>query len=128
MEAVFRDVEFSMVLLKVSGLLLSLGAVSYFFYIGDIKRISVPNWKNVMMLSCVLAILNAGLTVSFGKIAFFITPIFIFVTICLWLMNKLPLWKKKHLIAFITSFTSLSICFFLGVAGFFFHLAVEGKI
>ena len=87
----------------------------------------VPNWKSVMLLSCILALLNAGLIVSFGKGAFFITPFFVFLTIALWLINKLPFWQKKHLIAFITSFTSLSICFFVGVAGFFFHLAVEGK-
>jgi Flp pilus assembly protein protease CpaA len=124
MEAVFRDVEFSIVLLKLSGILLSLVAVSYLLCIKNLKRLSVSNWKSVIILSCVLALLNAGLTVAFGKGAFFITPLFVFLTIALWLTNKLPSWKKKHLIAFITSFTSLSICFFVGVAGFFFHLAV----
>jgi|APGre2960657468_1045069.scaffolds.fasta_scaffold10436_3 hypothetical protein len=128
MEAVFRDVEFSMVLLKLSGVLLGLVAVFYLLYIKNLKILLVPNWKSVMLLSCILALLNAGLIFSFGKGAFFITPFFVVLTIALWLMNKLPFWQKKHLIAFITSFTSLSICFFVGVAGFFFHLAVEGKI
>lgn len=128
METLFRDVEFSMVLLKLSGALLGLIAVSYLLYLNNLKRFSVPNWKSVMILSCLLALLNAGLAVLLGSIAFLITPVFVLFTIALWLMNKLPSWKKKHLIAFTTSFTSLSICFFVGIAGFFFHLAVEGKI
>lgn len=128
MEMVFKDVELSMVLLKLSGALLSFVVVSYLLYMKNLKILSVPRWESLMTLSCVLALLNTCLAVSFGKSAFFITPLFVFLTIALWIMNKLPFWQKKHLIAFITSFTSLSICFFVGVAGFFFHLTVEGKI
>jgi hypothetical protein len=128
MEAILKNVEFTVTSLKIVGVLLGLFAVTYFLHMRKTKKISITSWKSLIALSSVSALLNTGLIVLLGKNAFIITPLFIIIVIALWFMKRLPAWEKRHLVFYVTSFTLLSILFFIVVAGFFFHLAVEGKI
>ncbi len=84
--------------------------------------------KRVATLSLILGLLDAGLALTFGKAAFVVTPIIVISFFGLWIVSQNPLWKFKHLLFFVSSFVICSTTFFYGVAGLFFHLAVEGKL
>ncbi len=114
-----------MVLLKSMGIVLLLIGTGYLF---KVRPVLLPRWKNVIGLGCVIGLLNAGVVISLGKIAFTATPAILVICIALFYFNKLPLYKVKHLFGLLVSFLVSSVTFFIGVAGTFFHLAVEGKI
>ena len=125
MEQVYDQVNLAMILLKsVGGFLLFVAAVFLF----KVRPIFLPQWKNVAGLGCVFGILNAGLVISLGQIAYFATPMILITFIGLFCFDKLPLYKFKHLAGFLTTFVFSSAAFFVGIAGIFFHLAVEGEI
>jgi hypothetical protein len=125
MEQVYHDVNFSMVLLKSAGVLLLLSGVGYIFMF---RPSFLPKWKSILGLGGVIGLLNAGLVISLGKIAFPLTPGILIVLVVLFYFNKFPLYKIKHFLGLLIFFVFSSLTFFIGVAGTFFHLAVEGKI
>lgn len=125
MEQVYHDVNFSMALLKCAGFLLLLVSVGYIYMF---RPDFLPQWKNIARLGGLIGILNAGLVISFGKNAFPLTPVMLVALIFLFVFNKLPLYKIKHLLGLLICFILSSLTFFIGIAGAFFHLAVEGKI
>jgi hypothetical protein len=114
-----------MVLLKSVGNLLLFIGIGYLLIA---RPIFFPKWKNVIEIGCAFGLLNAGLVLSFGKIAFSATPAILIICIFLFCFNKFPLFKIKHLFGLLMSFVFSSVTFFVGIAGTFFHLAVEGKI
>lgn len=124
MEQVYNEVNLSMILLKsVGAVLLFIGA----FYLFKVRSVFLPQWKNVIGLGSVLGLLNAGLVISLGKMAFLATPVMLITCIVLFCFNKFPLYKIKHLIGLMATFVFSSVTIFIGIAGTFFHLAVEGK-
>lgn len=125
MEQVYKDVNLSMYLLKFLGLLLVLVGMGYFFMF---RPSFLPRWKNIVGFGCVMGLLNAGLVISLGKVAFTLTPVILIFLSVLFYFNKFPLYRIKHLLGLLMSFIFSSLTFFIGVAGTFFHLAVEGKI
>lgn len=125
MEQVYSEINLSMVLLKSVGVVISLIGIGYLF---KVRPVFHPQWKNVIGLGCVFGLLNAGLVISLGQMAFFATPVMSIVCIALFSFNKFPHFNFKYLAGFLTTFVFSSVAFFLGVAGVFFHLAVEGKI
>lgn len=125
MEQVYNAVNLSMVLLKSVGLLLLFIGIGYLLIA---RPIFLPKWKNVIGMGCAFGLLNAGLVISFGKIAFSATPAIMIICIVLFCFNKFPLYKIKHLFGLLMSFVFSSVTFFVGIAGTFFHLTVEGKI
>jgi hypothetical protein len=125
MEEIYHDVNLSMLLLKSVGLLLLFTGIGYFFWF---RPKFVPQWKNILKLGGLLGLINAGLVISLGKIAFIVTPIVLIMCVILYQLNKLPGYKINHLLGLSVSFIFSSVIFFLGIAGTFFHLAVEGKI
>lgn len=125
MVAVYNAVNWSMVLLKSTGLLLLLIGIGYLL---KARPVFLPQWKNVIGLGSVFGLLNTGLIISLGKIAFLATPAMLIFCIALFCFNKLPIYQIKHLFGLLASFVFSSVVFFIGIAGTFFHLAVEGKI
>jgi hypothetical protein len=125
MEQVYNQVNLSMILLKsVGGLLLLSGA----FYLFKIRPTFLPQWRRVVGIGCVYGILNAGLVILLGQIAYFATPILVVTFIGLFFFDKFPLYQLKYFAGFLTTFIFSSVAFFVGIAGIFFHFAVEGKI
>lgn len=121
MEQVYNEVNLSMILLKSVGtVLLFIGA----FYLFKVRPVFLPQWKNVIGLGSVLGLLNAGLVISLGKMAFFATPMMFITCIALFCFNKFRLYEIKHLFGLLSSFVFSSFTFFIGIAGIFFHLAV----
>lgn len=125
MEQVYNAVNLSMVLLKSLGALLLFIGIGYLFIV---RPAFLPQWKNLIGLGCVFGLLNAGIIISLGKIAFLVTPAVLIICITLFCFNKFPLYKIKHLFGLLVSFLFSSVTFFLSIAGTFFYLAVEGKI
>lgn len=125
MEQVFNNVNFSMTLLKFTGFLLLLIGIGYLFMF---RLNFLPRWKNIVGLGCVIGLLNAGLVISLGKIAFAVTPVTFVILTVLFYFNKFPFYRIKHFSGLLICFIFSSVTFFIGIAGFFFHLAVEGKI
>jgi hypothetical protein len=125
MEQVYHDVNFSMALLKCAGFLLLLVSAGYIY---RSRPDFLPRWKNIAKLGGLIGILNAGLVVSFGKSAFPLTPVMLIALVLLFVLNKFPLYKTKHFLGLLVCFILTSLTFFVGIAGAFFHLAVEGKI
>ncbi|MGE3609588.1 MAG: hypothetical protein AB7I27_08380 [Bacteriovoracaceae bacterium] len=125
MEHVYNEVNLSMVLLKSVGIILLLLGIGYLF---KVRPAFHPQWKNVIGLGCVFGLLNAGLVITLGEMAFFATPVMLIICIVLFSFNKLPLYKIKHLFGLLIAFVFSSVTFFIGIAGTFFHLAVEGKL
>ncbi len=125
MEQVYHQVTLSVILLKcVGGILLILGAANLL-----IKRPQyLPSWRNVLGYGIMLGLLNAGLVIVLGKLGYFITPIFLITIIALFYCDKFPQYRPKHLFGLSIAFILSSVTFFIGIAGTFFHLAVEGKI
>lgn len=125
MEQVYDQVNLAMILLKsVGGVMLIAGAL----YLFKIRPVFLPQWRRVVGLGCVYGVLNAGLVILLGQIAYLASPVVVGTFIGLFFFNRLPLYKTKHLTGFLTTFVFSSVAFFLGVAGVFFHLAVEGNI
>jgi hypothetical protein len=125
MEQVYDQVNLAMILLKsVGGFLLFVAAL----YLFKFRPTFLPQWRRVVVIGCVYGILNAGLVLLLGQIAYFATPVVVATFIGLFFFNRLPLYKTEHLTVFLTTFVFSSVAFFLGVAGVFFHFAVEGKI
>lgn len=125
MEQVYHQVTLSMILLKsVGGLLLITGT----FYLFKIRPVFQPQWRRVAGLGCVFGALNAGLVIILGQIAYIATPVIVITFMGLFYFDKFPLYKVKHLVGLSTAFILSSVTFFIGIAGVFFHLAVEGKI
>lgn len=125
MEQVYHQVALSVILLKcVGGILLLLGA-AYLL----IKRPQyLPSWRNVLSYGSLFGLLNAGVVIIVGKLGYFITPIFLITIIALFYCDKFPQYRLKHLLGLSIAFILSSVTFFIGIAGTFFHLAVEGKI
>ncbi len=73
-------------------------------------------------------LLNASLVIILGKLGFFITPIFLITIFALFYFDKFPEYRPKHLLGLSIAFILSSLTFFIGIAGLFFHMAVEGKI
>jgi hypothetical protein len=114
-----------MIFFKCVGGVLFLLGVAYFL----VKRpVYLPGWRNVLSQGFMFGLLNAGLVIVLGKLAFFITPIFLIVITGLFYFDKFPHYRPKHLLALSIVFIFSSVTFFIGIAGTFFHLAVEGKI
>jgi hypothetical protein len=114
-----------MILLKsVGGLLLIAGT----FYLFKIRPVLLPQWRRVAALGCVFGVLNACLVIILGQMAYFATPMIVITFMGLYCFNKFPLYKVKHLVGLSIAFILSSVTFFIGIAGTFFHLAVEGKI
>ena len=125
MEHVYDQVNLAMILLKsVGGLLLIAGT----FYLFNNRPVFLPQWRRVAGLGCVFGALNAGLVIVLGQIAYFATPVIVITFMGLYCFNKFPLYKVKHLVGLSLAFILSSVTFFIGIAGTFFHLAVEGKI
>lgn len=125
MEQVYDQVNLSMILLKsVGGFLLFVAAL----YLFKFRPTFLPQWRRVVVVGCVCGILNAGLVLLLGEIAYFATPVVVATFIGLFFFNRFPLYKTEHLTVFLTTFVFSSVAFFLGVAGVFFHFAVEEKI
>ena len=125
MEHVYDQVNLAMILLKsVGGLLLIAGT----FYLFNNRPVFLPQWRRVAGLGCVFGALNAGLFIVLGQIAYFATPVIVITFMGLYCFNKFPLYKVKHLVGLSLAFILSSVTFFIGIAGTFFHLAVEGKI
>jgi hypothetical protein len=74
-----------------------------------------------------LGLLNAGLVISLGKIAFSGTPAVLIIFIALFFFKKLPLYKMKHLIGLLLSFVFSSVSFFLLLLEPFFIWQSKGK-
>lgn len=125
MEQVYNDVNFSMSLLKFAGLLLLLVGIGYLFMF---RPSFLPRWKNIVGLGGGIGLLNAGLVISLGKVAFAVTPVVLVILTALFYFNKFPLYKIKHFLGLLIFFIFSSLTFFIVIAGTFFHLAVEGKI
>lgn len=125
MEQVYNAVNWSMVLLKFAGAFLLFIGTGFLL---KARPVFLPEWKNVIGLGCVFGLLNAGLVLSLGKIAFPATPAILIVCIASFWFKKFPFYKIKHLIGLLVSFVFSSVTFFIGIAGTFFHLAVGGKI
>ena len=125
MEQVYFQANMSMFLLKIVGLLLLFTGISYYFIC---RPVFVPQWKSVIKIGCMLGLLNAGFVITLGKDAFPLTPFILIICTCLYYFNKFPLYKSKHLLCLLVSFVFSSGAVFIGIAGTFFHLAVEGKI
>lgn len=125
MEQVYNDVNFSMSLLKFAGLLLLLVGIGYLFMF---RPSFLPRWKNIVGLGGGIGLLNAGLVLSLGKVAFAVTPVVLVILTALFYFNKFPFYKIKHFLGLLIFFIFSSLTFFIVIAGTFFHLAVEGKI
>ena len=125
MEQVYHQVTLSMILLKSVGGLLLIAGTSYLF---KIRPVFLPQWRRVAGLGCVFGALNAGLVIILGQIAYIATPVIVITFMGLFYFDKFPLYKVKHLVGLSTAFILSSVTFFIGIAGVFFHLAVEGKI
>ena len=125
MEQVYNDVNFSMSLLKFAGFLLLLVGIRYFV---KFRPSFLPRWKSIAGLGGGIGLLNAGLVISLGKVAFAVTPLVLFILTALFYFNKFPLYKIKHFLGLLIFFIFSSLTFFIVIAGTFFHLAVEGKI
>jgi len=125
---IINDTEISFFLIRMFGLLFLFVAVAYFLITKQPKKFPMHSSKRVAILSLLLGLFDAGLTLTFGKAAFVVTPIIVASFFVLWIISKNPLWKFKHLLFFAASFVICSTTFFYGVAGLFFHLAVEGKL
>lgn len=125
MEQVYHQVTLSMILLKsVGGLLLIAGT----FYLFKVRPVFLPLWRRVAGLGCVFGALNAGAVIILGQIAYLATPVIVITFMGLFYSNKFPLYKVKHLVGFSIAFILSSVAFFIGIAGVFFHIAVEGRI
>jgi hypothetical protein len=125
MEHVYEQVNLAMILLKsVGGLLLLAGT----FYLFNKRPVFLPQWRRVAGLGCVFGALNAGLVFILGQIAYLATPVIVITFMGLFYSDKFPLYKVKHLVGLLIAFILSSVTFFIGIAGIFFHLAVEGKI
>jgi hypothetical protein len=125
MEQVYNQVTLSMILLKSVGELLLIAGT---FYLFKIRLVFLPQWRRVAALGCVFGVLNAGLVIILGQIAYFATPLIMITFMGLYCFNKFPIYKIKHLFGLLTAFVFSSVTFFIGIAGTFFHLVVEGKI
>ncbi len=126
---IFLSAERNLLLLKSAGLLLIISAALYLIFSRKLTKNSILTWKKVVGLSIGMGIINAGIVVIFGKVAFFITPLTLALSLILWFTNKFPQsWRGKHILALSSIFTISSVVFFLSVALVFFHLAVEGKL
>ena len=125
MEQIYNQVNLAMILLKsVGGLLLIAGT----FYLFNNRPVFLPQWRRVGGLGCVFGAFNAGLIIVLDQIAYFATPVIMITFMGLYCFNKFPLYKVKHLVGLSLAFILSSVTFFIGIAGTFFHLAVEGKI
>ena len=125
MEQFYNDVGLSIYLLKFTGIILLFIGVIYFY---KFKPIFLPIWKKVFVIGCLIGAINSGLVLSFGNAAYFLTPTILVFFVMLYYFNKFPLYKFKHLLGLLASFVFSSVIFFIGIAGTFFHLAVEGEI
>ena len=125
MEQVYNQANHSMFILKLVGLIFSFIGLMFVF---KARSFSLPHWKNVIGIGCMFGILNAGLVLSIGRMAFYATPIMLVLFFALFWFNKFPRLKMKHLIGLLSTFIFSSVIFYLGIAGIFFHLAVEGRI
>jgi len=125
MEHVYDQVNLAMIFLKSMGALLLIGGALYLY---KIRPVFIPQWRRVAGFGCVFGALNAGIVIVLGQIAYFVTPLIVISFIGLYCFNKFPLYKVKHLIGLSLAFVLSSVTFFIGIAGTFFHLAVEGKI
>ncbi len=125
MDQVYHQVTLSMILLKCVGGFLFLLGTAYLL----VKRPEhLPIWKNVLGNGSMFGLLNAGIVIVLGKLGFFITPIFLITIFALFYFDKFPEYRPKHLLGLSIAFILSSVTFFIGIAGTFFHLAVEGKI
>lgn len=125
MEQVYHQVTLSVILLKcVGGILFLLGAA----YLLLKRRQYLPTWRNVLGYGSMFGLLNAALVIILGKLGYFVTPIFLMTIIALFYCDKFPQYRLKHLLGLSLAFILSSVTFFIGIAGTFFHLAVEGKI
>ena len=125
MEHVYNQANLAMILLKIVGALLLIAGALYLY---KIRPDFIPQWRRVAGLGCVLGALNAGIVIVLGQIAYLATPLIVITFMGLYCFNKLPLYKVKHLVGLSLAFILSSVTFFIGIAGTFFHLAVEGKI
>jgi uncharacterized protein YqhQ len=127
MTDIINDTEISLLLIKICGLFCIFISSVYLSLTRSSKKFSMHSWKNLATLGLILGLIDAGLSLTFGKMAFVITPVFVISFFGLWIVSKNPLWRFKHLLFLVSSFVICSTVFFYGVAGLFFHLAVEGK-
>lgn len=125
MEQVYHQVTASIILLKFVGGLFFLISATYLL----MKRPQyLPSWKNVLGSGSVFGLLNAGLVITLGKLGYFFTPIILIVMVVFFYCGRFPRYRLKHLVGLSIVFILSSLTFFIGIAGTFFHLAVEGKI
>ncbi len=125
MEQVYHQVTLSVILLKcVGGILFLLGAA----YLLKKRPQYLPTWRMVLSFGSMFGLLNAGLVIVLGKLVYFMTPIFLIAIIALFYFDRFPQYRLKHLLGILIVFILSSVTFFIGIAGTFFHLAVEGKI
>ena len=125
MEQVYHQVTFSMILLKCFGGAFFLFCSAYLL----IKRPEfLPCWRNIVGYGSIFGLLNAGLVIILGKIGFLVTPIFLISIIALFYFDKFPRFRPKYILGLAIVFIFSSVTFFIGIAGTFFYLAVEGKI
>ncbi len=125
MEHVYDQVNLAMILQKSVGALLLIAGALYLY---KIRPVFIPQWRRVAGLGCIFGALNAGILIVLGQIAYFVTPLIVITFMGLYCFNKFPLYKVKHLVGLSLAFILSSVTFFIGIAGTFFHLAVEGKI
>ncbi|MBT4791880.1 MAG: hypothetical protein HON90_09940 [Halobacteriovoraceae bacterium] len=123
---IIKDVEVSLAGLYVfSGALLCMGL---FFVRKVICKKPLYLWKNIIGVSFVMSVLNAGIVILIGQKAFVITPIIVVVSILIAVSEKITLPELKFILGFNILFVLFSSVVFLGGTGIFFHLAIEGKI
>lgn len=65
-----------------------------------------------MGIGCIYGILNAGLVILLGQIAYYATHMVVITIIGLFYFNKFPLYKRKHLTGFLATFVFSSVAFF----------------
>lgn len=128
MNEIIQSVDSSMSLMKLIGAALVLAALLCLFIFRNQNKDLELSWKEVVSLALFIGIINAGVSIVFGKAVFMITPIMLATVLLLWFLKKFPLsWKKMHILVFCSIFVTSSVVTFLGIGTLFFQLAVEGK-
>ncbi len=65
---IIKDTEISLLLIKICGLSCAFVLVAYFLIIKSPKTFLMDSWKSVTTLSLILGLLDAGLSLSFGRL------------------------------------------------------------
>ncbi len=128
MSDIINDTEISLQLIRFCGFFCVLLPVLYILTTKFLKNMAMHSWKALGVLSLSLGLLDAGISLLFGKVAFITTSLIVVSFFLLWIVSKNPLWRFKHLLFLVSLFIICSTTFFYGIAGLFFHLAVEGKL